>query len=814
MLEEGAVTMDKKPSRQSSVPPKNGASSDNKKNDTNSPSRFAKYGRRETSGRGRDTHDGSRRPVPQRSRAFGDKRPRPRGYFNDRQREEVVDAPCPELGSALYSGSKKANYNHLLNFTFAERESGQRGYSHGGGRKQHYSGRVRYNKECFLQANYQFVVHDLGDYVVHSIDADKLVDWDLVEQVRTASSETPSCPICLQIPQAAKITRCGHIYCWACILHYLALGEKTWRKCPICYEAVHIKDLKSVLTKTVHQYRPGEEITMKLMKREKGTTYSVPKSQWDKRDGKPHSVEDGDNTKYMKILIASVNEIQALIIEPEKKCLQHQLKEAETSEVCFIEGALTMLKEREEILYGCASSSNKTDKMLEQKPDKVAGKSPVTTSLPERISPVKPGFSCDGRRKIIEYASAFSDEEVFDDEREDSESLKASPSWSSVSDPEISELLEDIVIETDESTVAVPIPVATGSTPTPVMSADPAVSGNPMGSPENPFATSSMQQNLTEDDTMPTDEAAAYLELPTETPPKYGNKRQNVRKDAFYYYQASDGQHIYMHALNARCMVREYGSLEDCPNTVTATIVAMESIFMTEDLRKRLRYLNHLPLTCEFQVVELALKPPVVSKDTLRAFSDEIEKRHRMRQKKVRDEKIRSKRIDAEEKEKFGLFAGLSVPLDSTSQFPVTTIVPSDMYAPATTAPESPTSGNLSGLNENVDESSGSVSDDRQQSSMSFAQMLKAGKTRPCAWLKPVENTASVEKPTKVSGDVESDDEDGIPVPQFQDSFSSALSAALVSLDKPKDGESKPQSSKKKKKKQQLLFTTAMTRGK
>ena len=65
---------------------------------------------------------------------------------------QVVDAPRPELGSALYSGSKKANYNHLLNFTFAERESGQRGYSHVGGRKQRYSGRVHYNKECFLQA--------------------------------------------------------------------------------------------------------------------------------------------------------------------------------------------------------------------------------------------------------------------------------------------------------------------------------------------------------------------------------------------------------------------------------------------------------------------------------------------------------------------------------------------------------------------------------------------------------------------------------------------------------------------------------------
>ena len=30
----------------------------------------------------------------------------------------------------------------------------------------------------------------------------------------------------------AKITKCGHIYCWPCILHYLSLGEKKWAQVP------------------------------------------------------------------------------------------------------------------------------------------------------------------------------------------------------------------------------------------------------------------------------------------------------------------------------------------------------------------------------------------------------------------------------------------------------------------------------------------------------------------------------------------------------------------------------------------------------
>ena len=66
-----------------------------------------------------------------------------------------------EPGSALRAGSKKGNLNHLLNFTFAPRDSD--GFSYAGGRasgavgwkgKNKWSGKssVKYTKEQFLQA--------------------------------------------------------------------------------------------------------------------------------------------------------------------------------------------------------------------------------------------------------------------------------------------------------------------------------------------------------------------------------------------------------------------------------------------------------------------------------------------------------------------------------------------------------------------------------------------------------------------------------------------------------------------------------------
>lgn len=40
-----------------------------------------------------------------------------------------------------------------------------------------------------------------------------------------------------------------------------------------------------------------------------------------------------------------------------------------------------------------------------------------------------------------------------------------------------------------------------------------------------------------------------------------------------------------------------------------------------QEIRRRHRYLAHLPLTCEFSMCELALQPPILSKVTLDTFA-------------------------------------------------------------------------------------------------------------------------------------------------------------------------------------------------
>ena len=79
-----------------------------------------------------------------------------------------------------------------------------------------------------------------------------------------------SCPICLGEPVGAKITRCGHIYCWHCILHHLEVGSSSGLdSCPICEDAVYWSDLRSVIWRVVTPPKADDTMTMRLLKRER-----------------------------------------------------------------------------------------------------------------------------------------------------------------------------------------------------------------------------------------------------------------------------------------------------------------------------------------------------------------------------------------------------------------------------------------------------------------------------------------------------------------------------------------------------------------
>jgi len=729
-------------------------------------------------------------PAPQKwNKGSVDKRPRPRGYNSNRQREEVVEDEPQDI---LRSYSRKGNANELLQFHFKPREkehhqpgrwAGHRG-SHGHNRPRKT---LRYNKERFLQASCQFVVQEDGEYTQQAIDPDLLVNWDKIELVRTFSTESVKCPICLSVPFAGKITKCGHIFCWACMIHYLNLGEKDYRKCPICYDAVKVEDLRSVQWVEVPDYKVGDTIEMQLMRKNKGCVYVCPKPDWTDRKGLPHNFKDGDNTKYAKLLLATKEQIQREIIDLESAALDVQLADGEEEEIPFISMAKELLLNRQKSLKLSSGARARPDKLSSE----LNQSSPREDSSEDKAQRIS--NETEDNSPIPTYIDAFSDT-VFELEDNDSDG--------SLDDQAVA-----LPQETDEEKKR---------------SRMDSEGSIPFGSPINPFP---LEDHPLTPQSLSPEEVHDNLELPHDgpatDPPPARRVFRPVPKDTYYFYQAMSAQHIYIHSVNARCFQQDYGSLEFCPQTISATIVSIKRMFMTEDVRKRLRYLNHIPLTCEFHVVELNLRPPLISKETLRMFKGDIDRLRKERQREAREDKVRAKLIERQHREAHGLYEDMSIPLDSPSQFPVSLNSPE---------PQPDTSVD-SGLADSVLDGATDVEPSQVSPSpwnKSFAKIAAtagAAGSWPAAprWGPPA-HTAPAPGPRGPAGPAgglvgEGSDEE-LAAPRYMDSMYAAMGGLELGLQaylaEKEKGSTTPEMAtdgkKKKKKKMQPLFSTAMAR--
>ncbi|KAF7276133.1 hypothetical protein GWI33_010890 [Rhynchophorus ferrugineus] len=642
----------------------------------------------------------SRKPQPQRNGKASDKRPKPRGYYysgtvprNEEAGLEEFDEP--ELGSVFSPGSKKQSLNHLLNFSFAPREAYQQERKADKSlAKLLVTRKHKYKKEHFLQANCQFIVNEKGDYKQYMNNPDALVDWDFIEQVNVQVNDEPSCPICLYPPVAAKMTKCGHIYCWSCILHYLALSDKQWRKCPICFDAIKKDDLKSV-TITAHKtFNINNIITFKLMKRLRGSLFAYPADDEAHSDGTMFNMADA-NIKgcYSKLLLADARNILD-IIDKEATELEVQMAQDENCpEKCFMEEAVRLLEKR--------------------------------------------------REKVLADGAPIESHEI-----------------------KVEENISEIAGTVGEECGAV---------------------------------------------------ASKY----------------------FYFYQAADGQHLYLHAINARMLEHTYGSLEFGPKTITGKILEKEGGSMTEELRNRLRYLQHLPVTCQFEVAEIRLKEPTVNKDTLAHFKEQIDTRTKRRQRRAREEKRREIRIEAEENRKLGKYESPDLHLDNRHQFPDVKeahFMFPDFISASRPRTESESTFNLPSETSNSAEltpdacSLASLSLESGYTGPSFASMLaseKKSSTQPAQ--RSTQSSSTAVKLINVTGskltttpshrvssrrfdDDNPDPDDYEPVPDFNRSFGDSLAQALatVSIEDSgvNNGPSTTGKKKKKKSKQKVLFST------
>ncbi|XP_037068788.1 RING finger protein 10-like, partial [Pollicipes pollicipes] len=531
------------------------------------------------------------RPAPQRYRQGVDRRPRERGQAasgaEHSHREQVAHAA--EASSVFSKGSKKGylDASYLVNFrceaardAHAERYSSSQWHQQRSNQQHerpHWPAsrvfRPRHVKEQYLQARCQLLVRDDANYAANLGDPDRLVDWACVEQVWLREEEPTTCPICLYPPTVPRITRCGHTYCCACLLHYLALSDQASRKCPICEEPVHPDQVRRCRLLARTPARLGDTVTFRLMRRQRLSLLGQPADEQQPWEEIITLADPESKLRLAKLIMVSPEQVTSEILAPERAALERQLAELRHEpEACFVEQALSQLAEQEVVMAERAAAS----RARPQRPD------PATAR--ELVTPLPTAAAAD----TVVYQSAF-------DER----------------------TVEQVEAEAEAQAPAV--------------------------SPPPPAGDGSVRQRSVSE-ASGGEVTVADLEVPAAEP------RRDDHDQPLYYYQAEGGDPVYLHALNCRMLLEEHGTWERCPRRLTAQLVDVDAVTMTAGFRQRLRSLRHLPLTAQLQVVEVRLRPPDVSADTVSLFRDQIRKREQRRRDKHRRERQHERRLRQDER--------------------------------------------------------------------------------------------------------------------------------------------------------------------
>ncbi|KAJ5090341.1 hypothetical protein N7532_009025 [Penicillium argentinense] len=161
---------------------------------------------------------GSASPRNNQSKKNQHKRQKkPRALDDDEYSESAVM-------KSTSSRKGQTSITHLMNFSLPPRPQYQppprnirRYTSYGAGSGYHAVDKARY-----VHANYRFIVSPDRNYHAQAANADVHLDWASVLQVLvSAQTQDASCPICLSTPVAPRMARCGHIFCLPCLIRYM-----------------------------------------------------------------------------------------------------------------------------------------------------------------------------------------------------------------------------------------------------------------------------------------------------------------------------------------------------------------------------------------------------------------------------------------------------------------------------------------------------------------------------------------------------------------------------------------------------------------
>jgi len=131
-------------------------------------------------------------------------------------------------------------------------------------------------------------------------------------------------------------------------------------------------------------------------------------------------------------------------------------------------------------------------------------------------------------------------------------------------------------------------------------------------------------------------------------------QRRNVNPpppstQTYYYYQAASGLPIFLHPLDIKILFSHFNSYASFPDTITVRVESASEGTVNDDLRKRCKYLAHIPEGADVVFIEADLEG-VVGQEGLKNFEGAIKlRKSRRKEKGKKDDRAR---IRAEERER------------------------------------------------------------------------------------------------------------------------------------------------------------------
>ncbi|KAL9546329.1 hypothetical protein MBANPS3_006716 [Mucor bainieri] len=508
----------------------------------------------------------------------------------------------------------RVSLNHLLSFSFPERQEAP-ATSH---RKPKVTSYQPFNKERFINANFRFMLNPTGNYIYQLADPDINFDWDTIEQVLISSAEAQSCPICLSPPTAARVTKCGHIYCLPCILHYLELREskKNWRKCPICWDSIYEADLKPV--RIMKPYAVSDHASNASSTATTTTTTTTTTTVTTLSCG----VTDGDRVD-MSLMQRSNDSTLAFPLSdtwplPPNVTSNYMKPDAPLIPWHFTPGAMTFAR------FMLAS------------PDYLRG---------------------EYNRDCVELNDAMSDAQGWGSAEEmpfiEKSLDQILAKMKQLKQQETKELA--LAIQTSDMMFEAVAKYAKKHGKTPSTHQPPAQTADPAEKAEQvPEAYRQYQlAHQAGEDIETTDRQATSTSNVAPHHRHHNNNsnsnNSNTPATDFFFYQAVDGQHVYLHPLDIRILKHEFGEYDQFPRQLQVQATSVQESTLTEDLRKKCKYLGHLPLACDVTFMEINVRE-IVSPETIQVYNQELVARVKKRKDKERKEDQRRKQAESKQK--------------------------------------------------------------------------------------------------------------------------------------------------------------------